>query len=88
MAKPIKLKMEKPIRNDNAIANLKEMQKINPQLTFERAYDNVLTLDSARLRDVHHDGEGGWDRPSRESLRQSMGTEVEAGVAKPMRNDW
>ena len=44
MAKPIKLKMEKPIRNDNAIANLKEMQKINPQLTFERAYDNVLTL--------------------------------------------
>jgi hypothetical protein len=36
--------MEKPIRNNNAVANIKELQKTNPHLTFERAYDAMLTL--------------------------------------------
>ena len=36
--------MERPIRNNNAVANIKELQKTNPHLTFEREYDAVLTL--------------------------------------------
>jgi hypothetical protein len=38
------VKIDRPIRNNNAVANIKEMQKSNPHLTFEREYDAILTL--------------------------------------------
>lgn len=38
------IKFDRPIRNNNAVANIKELQKTNPQLTFEREYDAALTL--------------------------------------------
>jgi len=38
------IKFDRPIRNNNAVANIKELQKTNPQLTFEREYDAILTL--------------------------------------------
>jgi len=38
------IKLERPVRNNNAVANIKELQKTNPHLTFEREYDVMLTL--------------------------------------------
>ncbi len=44
MARAQIVKIDRPIRNNNAVANIKEMQKANPHLTFERLYDSILTL--------------------------------------------
>lgn len=44
MAEASIVKIDRPIRNNCAVENIKEMQKTNPHMNFERGYDSILTL--------------------------------------------